>query len=177
MLSWFAKTAPIRLKFDVLTAVYGAIGAVGLIATIAAQGSFSFSLPVIAAAVALVLSLGAMRVARKLICDPYVSSVVTMEHLAAKTLDLNAIGVATLATDRRLVFEAYADNRALGGFILIDKLTNATVAAGMLHFALRRAQNVHWQAVDISREAHARQKGQAPKLLSTAEQKPASVAE
>ena len=87
MLSWFAKTAPIRLKFDVLTALYGAIGAVGLIATIAAQGSFSFSLPVIAAAVALVLSLVAMRVARKLICDPYVSSVVTMEHLAAGDVD------------------------------------------------------------------------------------------
>jgi bifunctional enzyme CysN/CysC len=85
--------------------------------------------------------------------------------LAAKTLELNAIGVAELTTDRPVVFEAYADNRALGGFILIDKITNATVAAGMLNFSLRRAQNVHWQAIDISREAHARQKGQSPKLL------------
>jgi hypothetical protein len=51
------------------------------------------------------------------------------------------------------VFEPYAENRTLGGFILIDKMTNATVAAGMLHFSLRRAQNVHWQALDISREA------------------------
>ncbi len=87
------------------------------------------------------------------------------ERLAAKTLDLNAIGVADIATDRPLVFEPYADSRTLGGFILIDKLTNATVAAGMLHFALRRSQNVHWQAIDISREAHAAQKGQVPRLL------------
>ena len=88
-----------------------------------------------------------------------------MEHLAAKTLELNAIGVAEITTDRPVIFEAYADNRTLGGFILIDKMTNATVAAGMLNFSLRRAQNVHWQAIDISREAHARQKGQSPKLL------------
>jgi bifunctional enzyme CysN/CysC len=53
----------------------------------------------------------------------------------------------------------------LGGFILIDKISNATVAAGMLNFALRRAENIHWQAIDISREAHARQKGQEPRLL------------
>ena len=95
----------------------------------------------------------------------YVVNVNTLERLAAKTLDLNAIGVAELATDRPLVFEPYAASRALGGFILIDKLTNRTVAAGMINFALRRAQNVHWQAIDISRDAHARQKGQVPKLL------------
>ncbi|GAA4008771.1 sulfate adenylyltransferase subunit CysN [Sphingomonas swuensis] len=84
------------------------------------------------------------------------------EQLAAKTLGLNAIGVAEIATDRPLAFEPYAQSRTMGGFILIDKATNATVAAGMLHFALRRAQNVHWQAIEISREAHARQKGQRP---------------
>ena len=78
----------------------------------------------------------------------------TMEELAAKTLDLNAIGVAEITTDRQL-----------GGFILIDKLTNATVAAGMLHFALRRAENVHWQALDVGRETHARLKGQKPAVL------------
>ena len=87
------------------------------------------------------------------------------EQLAAKTLELNAIGVAVLTTDRPLVFEPYAQNRVLGGFILIDKLTNATVAAGMLNFSLRRAENIHWQAVDIDRQAHARQKGQQPRLL------------
>ena len=89
----------------------------------------------------------------------------TMEQLAAETLDLNAIGVANIATDKPLVFEPYADSRELGGFILIDKVTNATVAAGMLHHALRRSQDVHWQAIDISRAAHAQQKGQEPKLL------------
>ena len=87
------------------------------------------------------------------------------EHLAAKTLELNAIGVAELATDKPIVFEAYADNRTLGGFVLVDKLTNATVAAGMLHFSLRRAQNVHWQATDIGREAHAGLKNQTPRVL------------
>ncbi|MDP9423533.1 MAG: sulfate adenylyltransferase subunit CysN [Pseudomonadota bacterium] len=94
----------------------------------------------------------------------------TLEELAARTLDLNAIGVAEITTDRPIVFEPYeaadgAPNRVLGGFILIDKLTNATVAAGMLHFALRRAGNVHWQALDVSRETHARLKGQKPAVL------------
>lgn len=95
----------------------------------------------------------------------YVVNVNTMEQLAAKTLELNAIGVAELATDKPLVFEAYGDNRTLGGFVLIDKMSNATVAAGMLNFSLRRAQNVHWQALDISRDAHAALKQQKPKVL------------
>ncbi|WP_109799130.1 MULTISPECIES: sulfate adenylyltransferase subunit CysN [Novosphingobium] len=86
-------------------------------------------------------------------------------HLAAKTLELNAIGVAEIATDKPLVFEPYAEGRTLGGFVLIDKMSNATVAAGMLNFALRRAQNVHWQALDISREAHAALKRQKPRVL------------
>ena len=89
----------------------------------------------------------------------------TMAELSGKTLELNDIGVAEVYTDRQLVFEPYADSHDLGGFILIDKATNATVAAGMLDFALRRAQNVHWQAVEINREAHARQKHQMPRLL------------
>ena len=86
-------------------------------------------------------------------------------QVAVKTLELNAIGVAELSTDKPIVFEPYADNRTLGGFILIDKLTNATVAAGMLNFSLRRSQNVHWQALDISREAHAGLKNQKPAVL------------
>ena len=86
------------------------------------------------------------------------------------TLELNAIGVAEIATDREIVFEPYAvegssPNRALGGFILIDKLTNATVACGMLHFALRRAHNIHRQHLDVSRETHAALKGQKPAVL------------
>jgi bifunctional enzyme CysN/CysC len=95
----------------------------------------------------------------------YEINVNTMEQLAARTLQLNGIGVAELTTDKPVVFEPYADNRTLGGFILIDKITNATVAAGMLHFSLRRAQNVHWQAVDIGRDAHAAQKGQRSAVL------------
>ncbi len=95
----------------------------------------------------------------------YQINVNSMERLAAKTLELNAIGVANLSTDRPLVFEPYADNRQLGGFILVDKITNATVAAGMLHFSLRRAQNLHWQATDIGREAHAALKNQKAAVL------------
>jgi bifunctional enzyme CysN/CysC len=95
----------------------------------------------------------------------YTVNVNTMEHLAAKTLELNAIGVAELATDKPIVFEPYALSRTLGGFILIDKITNRTVGAGMLHFSLRRAQNVHWQATDIGREEHAGLKNQKARVL------------
>ena len=95
----------------------------------------------------------------------YEINVNTLEQLAAKTLELNAIGVAELSTDKPLVFEPYGDNRTLGGFILIDKLSNRTVGAGMLHFALRRAQNVHWQSTDIGRESHAALKNQKPMVL------------
>jgi len=95
----------------------------------------------------------------------YEINVNTMEHLAAKTLELNAIGVAEVRTDKPIVFEAYAESPELGGFILVDKITNATVAAGMLHFSLRRAANVHWQPTTISREEHALLKNQTPRVL------------
>ena len=95
----------------------------------------------------------------------YTVNVNTMEHLAAKTLELNAIGVAEIVTDKPVVFESYADNHGLGGFILIDKISNATVAAGMINFSLRRAQNVHWQTTDITREMHASMKNQRPAVL------------
>ena len=100
------------------------------------------------------------------IAEPkYEINVNTLEHLAAKTLELNAIGVAEVTCDRPIVFEPYADNPALGGFILVDKITNRTVGAGMLHFSLRRAQNVHWQATAIGREEHANLKNQKPLVL------------
>ena len=111
------------------------------------------------------LKLGTQTVSVTVQHPKYVVNVNTMEHLAAKTLDLNAIGVAQIITDRAVVFEPYATSRALGGFILIDKITNATVAAGMINFSLRRAQNVHWQALDVSREAHAALKNQQPAVL------------
>lgn len=111
------------------------------------------------------LKLGTQTVSVTVREPKYTVNVNTMEQMAAKTLELNAIGVAELSTDKPVVFEPYADNRTLGGFILIDKITNATVAAGMLNFSLRRAQNVHWQAVDISRDAHAGLKNQKPAVL------------
>ena len=106
------------------------------------------------------LKLGARTVNATVHAPKYALNVNTQERLAAKTLGLNDIGVVEVTTDDDIVFEAYADSRALGGFILIDKSTNATVAAGMIHFALRRAQNIHWQHVDVSRDVHAAQKGQ-----------------
>ncbi len=111
------------------------------------------------------LKLGTQMVSATVAEPKYTVNVNTMEHLAAKTLELNAIGVAELTTDKPVVFESYTDNRALGGFILIDKISNRTVGAGMLHFSLRRAQNVHWQATDITREAHASLKNQKPLVL------------
>jgi len=111
------------------------------------------------------LKLGTQMVSATVQAPKYAVNVNSMEHMAAKTLDLNEIGVAEIATDKPIVFESYTNNRTLGGFILIDKITNATVAAGMLHFSLRRAQNIHWQATDISREAHANLKNQKAKVL------------
>ena len=111
------------------------------------------------------LKLGAQTVSAQVQPPKYQVNVNTMEQLAAKTLELNAIGVANLSTDKPIVFEPYAQSRDLGGFILIDKLTNATVAAGMLHFSLRRSQNVHWQALDVTREKHADLKNQKPAVL------------
>ncbi|MBL8651467.1 MAG: sulfate adenylyltransferase subunit CysN, partial [Sphingopyxis sp.] len=111
------------------------------------------------------LKLATQTVSATVAAPKYEINVNTLDHLAAKTLELNGIGVVEVATDRPLVFEAYSDNRTLGGFVLVDKLTNATVAAGMLHFSLRRAQNVHWQATDIDRDAHAALKNQKPALL------------
>ena len=111
------------------------------------------------------LKLGTQTVSATIQQPKYTVNVNTMEQLAAKTLELNAIGVAELATDKPIVFETYADSRALGGFILIDKITNRTVGAGMLHFSLRRAQNVHWQSTDIGRAEHASLKNQKARVL------------
>jgi bifunctional enzyme CysN/CysC len=89
----------------------------------------------------------------------------TFEHLAAKSLVANDIGVCNLALDRALAFDPYATNRATGGFILIDRVTNDTVGAGLLHFALRRAHNIHLQHLDIDDAARALQKGQQPVVI------------
>lgn len=111
------------------------------------------------------LRIGTQAVSARIQAPKYAVNVNNMEHLAAASLGLNEIGVVELATDRPVVFEPFADSQKLGSFVLIDKLTNATVAAGMLHFSLRRAHNIHWQAVDVDRAAHAALKGQQPKIL------------
>ncbi|UUE97360.1 sulfate adenylyltransferase subunit CysN [Xanthomonas hortorum pv. pelargonii] len=89
----------------------------------------------------------------------------TQERLAAKRLELNEVGYCNLALDEPIAFSPYARNRVLGGFILIDRQSNATVAAGTLEFGLRRAGNVHWQHLDVDRAARARIKGQTPRVL------------
>ena len=116
------------------------------------------------------LKIGTQTVTATVQHPKYEVNVNTLEHLAAPTLGLNGIGVAEITTDREVVFEPYAaeggsPNRVLGGFILIDKMTNATVACGMLHFALRRALNIHPQHLDVGRETHAQIKGQRPAVL------------
>ena len=111
------------------------------------------------------LKIGTQTVSATVHAPKYEVNVNTQEHIAAKTLDLNAIGVANITTDREIPFAPYAENRDLGGFILIDKITNHTVAAGMINFALRRAQNIHWQATDIGRDHHASMKHQKPAVL------------
>jgi len=95
----------------------------------------------------------------------YKVNVNTLEHVAARKLELNDIGVCGLEVDQPVVFEPYADNRDLGGFILIDRITNNTVGAGMLHFALRRSQNVHWQLFDVSKQSRSELKSQKPCVL------------
>jgi bifunctional enzyme CysN/CysC len=92
----------------------------------------------------------------------YKINVNTLDHLAAKSLQLNEIGVCNLNLDRPVPFDPYVENRDMGGFIVIDRLTNNTVGCGLLHFALRRADNVRWQAIEIDKAAHAAIKGQRP---------------
>lgn len=89
----------------------------------------------------------------------------TLERLAAKRLELNEIGVCNLSLDAPIAFDPYAENKDLGGFILIDRLSNRTVGAGMLHFALRRSQNIHWQALDVDKSSRAALKGQRGRVV------------
>ena len=111
------------------------------------------------------MKIGARTLAAQVTEPKYKVNVNTLEHLAAKRLDLNEIGVVNISTDAPIAFDAYAENKDLGGFILIDRISNRTVGAGLLHFALRRSQNIHWQALDVHKPARAAQKGQSPKVL------------
>jgi bifunctional enzyme CysN/CysC len=89
----------------------------------------------------------------------------TLEHLAAKVLELNEIALCNISLDQPVAFDPYEANPDMGGFILIDRTSNATVGAGLIHYALRRAQNVHWQSIDVTRAARAEIKGQKPAVL------------
>jgi bifunctional enzyme CysN/CysC len=111
------------------------------------------------------VKLGATTLGASLGQPKYVVDINTLEHLAARTLHLNEIGVCNLTLDRAVAFDAYADNRDTGSFIVIDRYSNQTVGAGMLHFALRRSQNIHWQATEVDKDARARQNGHRPCVL------------
>ncbi len=89
----------------------------------------------------------------------------TLDHLAANTLELNEIGVCNLSLDRPIPFDPYAENRNTGGFIIIDKLTQNTVGAGLLHFALRRSHNIHWQDVKVDKDARTDLKSHGPGIV------------
>jgi bifunctional enzyme CysN/CysC len=111
------------------------------------------------------IKIGARTLTGSITAPKYKINVNTLEHLAAKQLELNEIGVCNLSIDRAIAFDPYTDNREMGGFVLIDKLTNDTVGAGLLTFALRRAENIHWQALDVNKHARAAQKGQRACVL------------
>ena len=111
------------------------------------------------------VKLGATTLGASLGQPKYVVDVNTLDHLAARTLHLNEIGVCNLTLDRAVAFDAYAENRDMGSFIVIDRYTNQTVGAGLLHFALRRSQNIHWQATEVDKDARARQNGHRPCVL------------
>ena len=106
------------------------------------------------------LKIGARTVSATITEIKYQVNVNTLEHVAAKRLELNAIGVCNLSLDRPIAFDPYRINRDTGGFILIDRLSNNTVGAGLLHFALRRAHNIHLQHVDVDKRARAALKNQ-----------------
>jgi len=111
------------------------------------------------------MKLGARTVAAQVNEPKYKINVNTLEHLAATRLELNEIGVCNLHLDAPIAFDSYETTKDLGGFILIDRISNRTVGAGMIHFALRRSQNIHWQALDVAKPARAAQKGQKPRVV------------
>jgi bifunctional enzyme CysN/CysC len=111
------------------------------------------------------LKTGTKQVSATVTEPKYKVNVNTLEHLAAKKLELNEIGICNLSLDQPIAFDPYDECRETGSFILIDRLTNHTVGAGMLHFALRRAHNIHWQALDVNAQSRAALKGQQPAVL------------
>ena len=111
------------------------------------------------------LKLACKEVTASVTAIKFLEDVNTGTHLAAKLLQLNDIARVTLSTSAPLVFEPYAQNPTLGGFVLIDKLSCETVGAGMIEFALRRASNIHWQAITVNQAARAQLKQQQPRCI------------
>ncbi len=111
------------------------------------------------------IKLGTRTVPGKLAAPKYEVNVNTLEHTAARTLALNEIGVCNLSLDEQVPFTTYEEDRDLGGFIIIDRFTNNTVGLGLIHFALRRASNIHWQALDVNKQTRAATKNQKPTVL------------
>jgi bifunctional enzyme CysN/CysC len=106
------------------------------------------------------LKVGARTVSATVTVPRYRVDVNSLEHIAASQLELNEIGVCNIATASPIAFDVYRDNRDTGGFILIDRLTNDTVGAGVLNFALQRSQNLHWQSLAVNKGARSEIKGQ-----------------
>jgi bifunctional enzyme CysN/CysC len=111
------------------------------------------------------MKIGTQTVTASITEPKYKVNVNTLEHLAAKQLGVNEIGVVNLALDRQIAFDAYKNNRDTGGFILINRMTNNTVGAGMLNFALRRSHNLRPQAVDVDKALRSQLKSQRPAVL------------
>jgi len=111
------------------------------------------------------LKIGTRTVSASITSPRYKVNVNTLEHVAAKQLEMNEIGVCNIALDRAVAFDSYRDNRVTGAFILIDKMSRETIAAGMINFALRRADNIHWQALDINKAVRSAAKGQRACVL------------
>jgi bifunctional enzyme CysN/CysC len=112
-----------------------------------------------------IIKCGTRQTAGTLDALKYKVNVNTMEHVAAKTLQLNEIGVCNLELDQPIPFSPYEENRQLGSFIIIDRFTNNTVGMGLIHFALRRASNIHWQALDVNKASRAAKARQKPCVL------------
>jgi bifunctional enzyme CysN/CysC len=111
------------------------------------------------------LKIGAQTVTATITSIKYEVNINTLEHLAASHLNLNSIAHCNINLDRPIPFDPYSENRQTGGFILIDRITNNTVGAGLINFALRRSHNIYIQNIDIDKLARAKLKHQTPKII------------
>jgi bifunctional enzyme CysN/CysC len=111
------------------------------------------------------IKIGSQQVSASITALKFRTNVNTLEQTAAKTLELNEVGTLTIATDKPIAFDSYASNGQTGAFILIDRISNATLGAGVIDFGLRRAQNLSYQSFDVNRQVRGQMKGQEPTIL------------